>query len=62
MASGERPSGEVLIGYQYDYLSAALNPRSGEMLALILPGMRIESFRHSSVSFVNLSVSKHPFG
>ncbi len=44
-ACGVRPSGEQLIGYEYGYLSVALNPRTGELFALILPDMRIESFQ-----------------
>lgn len=42
---GFRPTGEHLIGYEYGYLSVALNPVSGELLALILPDMRTESFQ-----------------
>lgn len=45
MASGIRPSGEMLIGYEYGYLSAALNPQTGEMFCLLLPDMRTESFQ-----------------
>lgn len=44
-ACGVRPRGETLIGYEYGYLSVALNPRSGELFALILPDMRRESFQ-----------------
>ncbi len=40
-----RPSGETVIGYEYGYLSAALNPRTGEMFCLLLPDMRTESFQ-----------------
>lgn len=44
-----RPSGQMLIGYDYGYLSVALNPRSGEVFALLLPDMTIESFQ----AFIN---------
>lgn len=44
-ACAHRPKGEMLIGYEYGYLSVALNPRSGELFALILPDMRRESFQ-----------------
>ncbi len=40
-----RPTGEQLIGYEYGYLSAALNPASGELFALILPDMTVECFQ-----------------
>ncbi len=40
-----RPSGAMPIGYNYGYLSVALNPRSGELFALILPDMTVESFQ-----------------
>jgi transposase len=48
-AKGCRPTGRQRIGYHYRYLSVALNPRTGEMFALILPDMRVESFQ----AFVN---------
>lgn len=35
----------MLIGYDYGYLSVALNPRSGEVFALLLPDMTTESFQ-----------------
>jgi len=41
-ACGVRLSGEQIIGYQYGYLSVALNPRTGEMFVLLLPDMRKE--------------------
>lgn len=44
-ACGVRPTGEQIIGYEYGYLSVALNPRTGELFALILPDMRVESFQ-----------------
>lgn len=44
-ACGVRPTGEQIIGYEYGYLSAALNPRTGELFALLLPDMRVESFQ-----------------
>lgn len=42
---GVRPTGEQLIGYEYGYLSVALNPASGELFALILPDMTVECFQ-----------------
>jgi transposase len=42
---GIRPSGEQRIGYDYGYLSVAVNPRSGELFLLLLPDMRVESFQ-----------------
>jgi len=44
-ACGVRPSGEQIIGYEYGYLSVALNPRTGELFALLLPDMTVESFQ-----------------
>ncbi len=44
-ACGVRPRGEQIIGYEYGYLSVALNPRTGELFALLLPDMRVESFQ-----------------
>jgi DDE superfamily endonuclease len=44
-AKGTRPTGRQRIGYHYQYLSVALNPQTGELLALILPDMRVESFQ-----------------
>lgn len=44
-AQGSRPTGRQRIGYHYRYLSVALNPQTGELLALILPDMRVESFQ-----------------
>ncbi len=51
-ACGVRPSGEQLIGYEYGYLSVALNPRSGELFALLLPDMTVESFQAFIDEFV----------
>jgi transposase len=42
---GFRPTGEQIIGYEFGYLSVALNPASGELFALILPDMTVESFQ-----------------
>ena len=39
------PTGEQIIGYEYGYLSVALNPRNGELFALLLPDMMIKSFQ-----------------
>ncbi len=44
-ACGFRPPGEQLIGDEYGYLSVALNAATGELFALILPDMTIESFQ-----------------
>lgn len=44
-ACGARPTGEQLIGYEYGYLSVALNPQSGKLFALLLPDMTVESFQ-----------------
>lgn len=52
-ARGVRPTGEQFIGYEYGYLSAALNPRTGELFALILPDMTSESFQAFLDEFVN---------
>jgi transposase len=47
-----RPSGEQIIGYDYGYLSVALNPCTGELFALLLPDMRIESFQAFLEEFI----------
>lgn len=44
-AKGFRPSGEQKIGYEYGYLSVAVNPLTGEVFVLLLPDMRVESFQ-----------------
>ncbi len=44
--------GEQLIGYEYGYLSAAVNRRTGELFALILPDMTTESFQAFVDEFV----------
>lgn len=44
-AKGVKLIGEQHIGYDYGYLSVALNPRTGEMKVLILPNMRAASFQ-----------------
>jgi transposase len=44
-ASGCRPTGQQRIGYEYGYLSVALNPVTGDAFTLILPDMRVESFQ-----------------
>ena len=49
---GFRPTGEQIIGYEYGYLSVALNPVSGELFALILPDMTVESFQAFVDEFV----------
>lgn len=40
-----RPSGEQRIGYDYGYLSVAVNPLRGEIFLLLLPDMTVESFQ-----------------
>lgn len=45
MAKGYRPSGSQKIGYDYGYLSVAINPLTGETFMLILPDMRTASFQ-----------------
>lgn len=53
---GVRPTGEQIIGYEYGYLSVALNPRTGEFFALLLPDMRVESFQafvDEFIKFIN---------
>ena len=42
---GVRPTGEQRIGYEFGYLSAAVNPQRGEIFLLLLPDMRVESFQ-----------------
>lgn len=42
---GVKLIGEQNIGYDYGYLSVALNPLTGEIKALILPNMKGESFQ-----------------
>jgi len=37
--------GHQHIGYQYGYLSVAINPVTGDVKMLILPNMRLESFQ-----------------
>lgn len=54
-----RPSGEQLIGYQYGYLSVALNPATGELFALLLPDMRVESFQAFLDEFVKFVGEKN---
>lgn len=58
-ACGVRPSGEQLIGYQYGYLSVALNPATGELFALLLPDMRVESFQAFLDEFVKFVGEKN---
>jgi transposase len=53
-----RPSGEQIIGYEYGYLSVALNPRIGEMFALLLPDMTVESFQAFIDEFVKFIAQK----
>lgn len=58
-ACGVRPSGEQLIGYEYGYLSVALNPATGELFALLLPDMRVESFQAFLDEFVKFVGKKN---
>ena len=51
-ACGVRPTGEQIIGYEYGYLSVALNPATGELFALLLPDMTVESFQAFLDEFV----------
>jgi len=51
-ACSVRPLGEQLLGYEYGYLSLALNRRTGELFALLLPDMRLESFQAFLDEFV----------
>ena len=51
-ACGIRPTGEQIIGYEYGYLSVALNPATGELFALLLPDMTVESFQAFLDEFV----------
>lgn len=44
-AIGIKPLGRQHIGYDYGYLSVAVNPVSGDVKMLILPDMRLESFQ-----------------
>lgn len=44
-ARGVKLVGEQHIGYDYGYLSVALNPLTGEMKVLILPNMQASSFQ-----------------
>ncbi len=52
-ACGVCPIGEQIIGYEYGYLSVALNRRTGELFALLLPDMRLESFQAFLDEFVS---------
>ncbi len=42
---GAPPIGEQRIGYEFGYLSVAVNPLRGEIFLLLLPDMRVESFQ-----------------
>ena len=52
-ACGVRPSGEQLIGDEFGYLSVALNPTNGELCAVLLPDMTVESFQAFLDEFVS---------
>lgn len=43
--AGVKPIGNQHIGYDYGYLSVAINPVTGEVKMLILPNMTKESFQ-----------------
>lgn len=60
-ACGVRPSSEQVIGYEYSYLSVALNPRTGELFALLLPDMRVESFQAFLTNSTNSSEKRGLF-
>jgi len=55
---GFRPTGEQIIGYEFGYLSVALNPATGELFALILPDMTVESFQAFVDEFVKFVGNK----
>lgn len=42
---GVKLVGEQYLGYDYGYLSVALNPLTGDLKMLILPNMKAESFQ-----------------
>lgn len=44
-AMGVKPIGDQHIGYDYGYLSVAINPVTGDVKMLILPNMTTESFQ-----------------
>ena len=44
-ATGVKPGGSQHIGYDYGYLSVAINPLTGDVKMLILPNMTLESFQ-----------------
>ena len=45
--------------YEYGYLSVALNPRTGELFALLLPDMRVESFQAFIDEFIGFIGEKN---
>ncbi|MDQ3062300.1 MAG: transposase [Acidobacteriota bacterium] len=59
-ACGVRPTGEQIIGYEFGYLSVALNPGTGELFALLLPDMTIESFQAFVDEFVRFVGAQKP--